>query len=172
MNGQRNNPVRTKPFKAFCDFLGGLFHFVLAHEFSFSYYKYWVLKGRHHTLIGWKSATRVFFNIMYDLSNHLKRKITQMPALEVEYKNVALRVELGSEQSAELFINNIQRMQASLTVPSGTLRLSSSVQTDYEWHEFIDVIITFSEKKITISLRASSAEIACKTYPAQTDNGK
>jgi hypothetical protein len=109
---------------------------------------------------------------MYDLSNHLKRKITQMPALEVDYKNVALRVELGSEQSAELFINNIQRMQASLTVPSGTLRLSSSVQTDYEWHEFIDVIITFSEKKITISLRASSAEIACKTYPAQTDNGK
>jgi hypothetical protein len=35
MNGQRNNPVRPKPFKAFCDFLGGLFHFVLAHGFSF-----------------------------------------------------------------------------------------------------------------------------------------
>ena len=92
-----------------------------------------------------------------------------MPALEVEYKNVALRVELGSEQSAELFINNIQRMQASLMVPSGTLRLSSSVQTDYEWHEIIEAIVTFTEKEIGISLRASNSEIAGQTYPVQID---
>jgi hypothetical protein len=102
---------------------------------------------------------------MCDLSTHPKRKMTQMPALEVEYRNAALRVELDSDRSARLFINNIQRMQASLTALPGTLRLSSSVQTDYEWHEFIEVILIFSEKEITISLRASNAEIACKTYP-------
>jgi hypothetical protein len=107
---------------------------------------------------------------MYGLSNHPKRKNTQMPALEVEYRNAALRVELGSNGSAGLFINNIQRMKESLKAPSGTLRLSSSVQTDYEWHEFIEVIVTFSGKEITISLRASNTEIACETYPTQIDN--
>lgn len=107
---------------------------------------------------------------MCGLSNPLKRKITQMPALEVNYKNAALRVEMDDNRSAALFINNIQRMQESLTTLPGTLRLSSSVQTDYEWHEFIEVIVTFSEKEITISLRASNTEIACETYPTQIDN--
>lgn len=109
---------------------------------------------------------------MCDLSNHLKRKITQMPALEVKYKNAALRVEMEGSRSATLFINNIQRMQESLTTLPGTLRLSSSVQTDYEWHEFIEVIVTFDKKEITISLRASNSEIACETYPAQMDDNR
>ena len=95
-----------------------------------------------------------------------------MPVLEVEYRNAALRVELDNDRSARLFINNIQRMHESLTTLPGTLRLSSSVQTDYEWHEFIEVIVTCSEKEIIISLRASNAEIACETYPPQIDNGK
>ena len=107
---------------------------------------------------------------MWGLSNPLERKITPMPALEVKYKNAALRVETGGNQSAALFINNIQRMQASLTTLPGTLRLSSSVQTNYEWHEFIEVIVTFDEKEITISLRASNSEIACETYPDQMDD--
>lgn len=109
---------------------------------------------------------------MCGLSNPLKRKITPMPALEVKYKNAALRVETGGNQSAALFINNIQRMQASLTTLPGTLRLSSSVQTNYEWHEFIEVIVTFDEKEITISLRASNSEIACETYPDQMDDDR
>ena len=88
-----------------------------------------------------------------------------MPALEAEYRHAVLRVELDSNRSARLLINNIQRMQASLTTLSGILRLSSSVQTDYEWHEFIEGIVTFSKKEITLSLRASNAEIACQTYP-------
>jgi hypothetical protein len=109
---------------------------------------------------------------MCDLSNPLKRKISQMPALEVNYKNAALRVEMDDNRSAALFINNIQRMQESLTTESGTLRLSSSVQTDYEWHEFIEVIVTVDEKEITISLRASNSEITCETYPAQLDDDR
>ena len=52
-----------------------------------------------------------------------------MPALEINYNNAALRVELGDDRSAALFINNIQRMQESLSTLPGTLRLSSSVQT-------------------------------------------
>ncbi|MDC0067723.1 hypothetical protein OAL10_02870 [Gammaproteobacteria bacterium] len=89
-----------------------------------------------------------------------------MPALEINYNNAALRVELGEDRSAALFINNIQRMQESLSTLPGTLRLSSSVQTDYEWHEFIEVIVTFDEKETTISLLASNAEIAAVTHPA------
>ena len=103
---------------------------------------------------------------MVNLSNHRKRKITQMPALEVNYNNAALRVEVNDNRSAALFINNAQRMQESLTTLPGTLRLSSSVQTDYEWHEFIEVLVTFDEKEITISLHASNSQIACENYPA------
>ena len=95
-----------------------------------------------------------------------------MTVLKVKYRNVALRVELDGLRSAALFINNIQRMQESLTTLPGTLRLSSSVQTDYEWHEFIEVIVTFDEKVITISLRASNSEIACETYPVQMDGNR
>lgn len=89
-----------------------------------------------------------------------------MPALEVNYNNAALRVEVNDNRSAALFINNAQRMQESLTTLPGTLRLSSSVQTDYEWHEFIEVLVTFDEKEITISLHASNSQIACENYPA------
>ena len=95
-----------------------------------------------------------------------------MTVMEVKYRNVALRLELDGVRSAALFINNIQRMQESLTTLPGTLRLSSSVQTDYEWHEFIEVIVTFDEKVITISLRASNSEIACETYPVQMDDNR
>jgi len=87
-----------------------------------------------------------------------------MPALEVEYRNAALRVEIDSNRSARLFINNIQRMHESLTPLSGTLRLSSSVQTDYEWHEFIEAIVTYDETETTVVLNASNAEIARETY--------
>ena len=114
----------------------------------------------------------------------LRRKITEMPALKVEYKNAALRVELETGGSAGLFINNIQRMHSSLgtlqrtlqgtlqRTLQRTLRLSSSVQTDYEWHEFIEATITFNEKEISVSLCASNVEIAFETYPAQKDDDK
>ena len=90
-----------------------------------------------------------------------------MPALETEYRNAALRVETGGVQSARLLINNIERATDSLDGETGILRLSSSVQTDYEWHEFIEAIITFGERETTISLNASNAEIASETYPHQ-----
>ena len=93
-----------------------------------------------------------------------------MTVLKAKYRNVALRVELDGVRSAALFINNIQRMQDTLTTLPGTIRLSSSVQTDYEWHEFIEAIVTFTEKEIGISLRASSSEIAGETYPVQIDD--
>lgn len=96
--------------------------------------------------------------------------MTQMPALIVEYKNAFLRVELEAGGSAGLFINNIQRMHSSLGTRQGTLRLSSSVQTDYEWHEFIEAIIIFKEKEISVSLCASNLEVAFETYPAQKDD--
>ena len=95
-----------------------------------------------------------------------------MPALKVEYKNAALRVELETGGSAGLFINNIQRMHSSLGTLQGTLRLSSSLQTDYEWHEFIEATITFNEKEISVSLCASNVELAFETYPAQKDDDK
>ena len=93
-----------------------------------------------------------------------------MTVLEAKYRDVALRVELDEVRSAALFINNIKRMHDTLTTLPGTLRLSSSVQTDYEWHEFIEAVVTFTKKEIGISLRASNSEIAGETYPTQIDD--
>ena len=83
-----------------------------------------------------------------------------MEVLRFNYKNAALRVELDPTLSARLFINNIQRMEKTCNSPFEIIRLSSSVQTDYEWHEFIEALLTFKDNEVTISLRASDSEIA------------
>ena len=54
-------------------------------------------------------------------------------------------------------------MQASLTALSGTLRLSSSVQTDYEWHEYIEALVEYGPTTIVARLLASSVELASIT---------
>ena len=95
-----------------------------------------------------------------------------MEVLRFKYKNASLRVELDQTLSARLFINNVQRMEKTCNSPVEIIRLSSSVQTDYEWHEFIEALLTFRECDVTISLRASDSEIAYKTTQMTFDSDR
>jgi hypothetical protein len=84
--------------------------------------------------------------------------------LRAQYRSACLRVELDDNLVARLFINNINRHeQSGETVPC-VLNLSSTVQTDYEWHEYIEAIIKFGVREVTVKLLANNTEVAHETY--------
>lgn len=83
-----------------------------------------------------------------------------MYTLATHYRGAELCVELDEEE-ARLLINGLVRQCSPL---SNTLRLSSTVQTDYEWHEFIEGIITCNAEVIKMVLVANKAEIAEKEF--------
>lgn len=79
--------------------------------------------------------------------------------LETNYNGVKLRLTFSandktSEREATLLINNIEREKV-ISTENTTLKLNSTVQTEYEWHEFIEAIVEYGSDKITASLFAS-----------------
>ena len=79
--------------------------------------------------------------------------------LETNYNGVKLRLTVSandktSEREATLLINNIEREKV-ISTENTTLKLNSTVQTEYEWHEFIEAIVEYGSDKITASLFAS-----------------
>ena len=83
-----------------------------------------------------------------------------MPTLEVQYHDARLRVEID-DNCARLYINGLLRDEAS--AGNGTQRLSSTVQTDYEWHEFIEAVVVRGDG-VDVSLVANSQELAHEHY--------
>jgi hypothetical protein len=67
--------------------------------------------------------------------------------------------------AATLVINGVTRDQARSQSDTSTLRLTSTVQTAYEWHEFIEAVIDISSETVNIRLLASSTEIASHSAP-------
>jgi hypothetical protein len=92
-----------------------------------------------------------------------------MPELEVDYRGTVLRVEVKEPPSARLLINGMERSVESAANTPCTFRLSSPVQTDYEWHEIIEAIVQFGAESVTIALTANSTHLAEKT--AQLERG-
>ena len=84
-----------------------------------------------------------------------------MDKLATHYRGAELCVELDEEE-ARLLINGLIRQRSPV---SKTLRLSSTVQTDYEWHEIIEGIITSNSWGVKMVLVANKAEIAEKEFP-------
>ncbi len=78
-----------------------------------------------------------------------------MKTLEVTYRGAALRLEL-EDDTARLFINGIARDKGTLTT---SLRLSTTVQTDYELHEFIQGVVTRRDGATEAVLTAGSSEV-------------
>ena len=79
--------------------------------------------------------------------------------LETNYNGVKLRLTFSandktSEREATLLINNIEREKV-ISTENTTLKLNSTVQTEYEWHEFIEAIVEYGSDKIIASLFAS-----------------
>ncbi len=85
--------------------------------------------------------------------------------LNTIYRQAALKVEFDPQPRARLFINDIKRQEEAATQTPCTLRLSSSVQTDYEWHEFIEAIVSYEADRVSVRLTANDAELAHQTFP-------
>ena len=69
------------------------------------------------------------------------------------YLGAELTVELVDAAEVVLRINGLVRDSVSLD--SGTARLSSVVQTDYEYHECIEAVIRRSPEATSVELFAS-----------------
>jgi len=87
-----------------------------------------------------------------------------MNELNVNYRGAELRVEFDSAPSARLFINGIQRDSSLAEETPCVIKLTSTVQTDYEWHEFIEAELRFSADDVRLRLIANNAELASETH--------
>ena len=87
-----------------------------------------------------------------------------MPKVTVNYRGAILTVE-SYEDEGRLLINGLIRARNKLRP---TMQLTSTVQTDYEWHELIEGIIKRKADKITLSLKANNVEIALEAFSLQT----
>lgn len=99
--------------------------------------------------------------------------------LQTHYQGAELSLELTSTASentslcatnhgglaATLRVNGITRDEASSQSNTSKLRLTSTVQTDYEWHEFIEAIVDVTDTTVNIRLLASNTEVASLTAP-------
>ncbi len=85
--------------------------------------------------------------------------------LETNYRGTVLRLEFEQRPGARLKINGQVRQERRLDPrKTGCLKLASTVQTDYEWHEFIEGIVDYSEDNITARLIANNQEVARGTF--------
>jgi hypothetical protein len=74
----------------------------------------------------------------------------------VDYKGCNICVEIDPRQSISLKINGMLRESRQFTGAfQQTTKLSSSVQTDYEWHEFIVAEVLISQHSATVSILAN-----------------
>ena len=99
--------------------------------------------------------------------------------LQTHYRGAELYLELTCQASTSasqldggnadlavtLMINGVTRDRATSQSDAGTLRLTSTVQTDYEWHEFIEAIIDVTADAVNVRLLASNTEVASLTAP-------
>lgn len=86
-----------------------------------------------------------------------------MTSLSIEYRGADLTVQVEG-QDATLLINNRTRETKTATTKPVTLTLSSTVQTDYEWHEFIEAEINLDQDSTAITLRANSQTLVHETF--------
>lgn len=77
-----------------------------------------------------------------------------MPEFEVNYRGTTLCVD-AQVDSAGLSINGLERDRKRLTTGQ-TVRLSSTVQTDYEWHEFVEAVLEVAEEEVRVTVTANS----------------
>jgi hypothetical protein len=73
------------------------------------------------------------------------------------------KIAKASQPVATLRINGIVRDTASSARDPVTLKVTSTVQTDYEWHEYIEALVEYGPTTIVARLLASSAELASIT---------
>ena len=83
-----------------------------------------------------------------------------MPKVTVNYRGAMISVE-SDQYETRLLINGLIRARVKLAQAT---RLTSTVQTDYEWHEFIEATIKRNLSKVTIALYANNVQIALEDF--------
>ena len=86
-----------------------------------------------------------------------------MKRYDLEYRGAQLRVEVTDKLLTSLYINGMCRDSRSPAV-SGQCSLSSTVQTDYEWHEFIKADIVLNESEIIIKISANNVTLGSESF--------
>lgn len=88
--------------------------------------------------------------------------------IETHYHGADLRLEAGEKPSASLRINGIVRDEASAAKGDITLKVNTTLQTDYEWHEFIEGTVEYRDGVIHARLAANNQELASETWQGET----
>lgn len=82
--------------------------------------------------------------------------------LKATYHGVQLELEIQEDLCrARLFINGIVRAEEN---GEQRLRLGTTVQTDYEWHELIEGIVQFEDNKISATIFANNFKVSHQTF--------
>lgn len=87
-----------------------------------------------------------------------------MISVEHDYRGARLKLDVSYPPRAELYINGIRRAAETTGTPPSVIRLGSTVQTDYEWHEYIEAVVRFSDDLCRISLSANNQALLEETH--------
>ena len=85
--------------------------------------------------------------------------------LETTYRGADISVEIAMPPAVTLKINRLVRDTAEAGTDPITLRVSSTVQTDYEWHEFIEGVVIFDRGAVTARIIANNQELVSRQFP-------
>ena len=85
-----------------------------------------------------------------------------MKRYDLEYRGAQLRVEVDDELLSSLYINGMRRDSQFAATP-GRYCLSSTIQTGYEWHEFIKADIVLNDSEIIITVSANNATLGSES---------
>jgi hypothetical protein len=84
--------------------------------------------------------------------------------ITIVYKGVQISLHISDTRSIALEINGMVRSRKQSS--NGTdvlLNLSSSVQTDYEWHEFVEATAFFTQTEVQVKIAANNSNLLEET---------
>ena len=84
-----------------------------------------------------------------------KSQTTSAGSLTCHYRGVDLKIEVG-DSNATLLINNMPRESREMPPVAGRFRLTSTVQIDYEWHEFVEAELVIDGASAQVVLKANN----------------
>ena len=79
--------------------------------------------------------------------------------LKTHYEGADLFLQFGAKPKASLQINGVERETLTAGQALATLKLTSVVQTGYEYHEHIEATVSYAADTIDASIRAGEKEL-------------
>ncbi|MBV1876348.1 MAG: hypothetical protein KUG79_01780 [Pseudomonadales bacterium] len=89
--------------------------------------------------------------------------------LETRHEGALLQLHFDNNQPrATLTINGVIRETVSSIQPSITLKLTSPLQTGYEYHDFLEAIVKYTPTEVSAVLQISDTELIHTTIERTT----